>query len=100
MKQSDNLVLSRLLKKTKTTYISELDRIIGFYTTVLELERNKEPDIATYYPYSLHFKDDDRDVMLIDLPCSVSFTKAFLDNRDLTFPKDLYVGLPINASSG
>ena len=95
MKQSDNLVLSRLLKTTKTTYISELDRIIGFYKTVLELERNKEPDIATYYPYSLHFKDDDRDVMLIDLPCNVSFTKAFLDNRDLTFPKDLYVGLPI-----
>jgi predicted nucleic acid-binding Zn-ribbon protein len=95
MKQSDNLVLSRLLKITKTTYISELDRIIGFYKTVLELERNKEPDIATYYPYSLHFKDDDRDVMLIDLPCNVSFTKAFLDNRDLTFPKDLYVGLPI-----
>lgn len=95
MKQSDNLVLSRLLKKTKTTYISELDRIIGFYKTILELERSKEPDIATYYPYALHFKDDDGNVMLIDLPCNASFTKAFLDNRELTFPKDLYVGLPI-----
>lgn len=95
MKQSDNLVLSRLLKKTRTTYISELDRIIGFYKTILELERSKEPDIASYYPYDLHFKDGDSDVMLIDMPCNVSFTKAFLDNRELTFPKDLYVGLPI-----
>lgn len=95
MKQSDNLVLSRLLKKTKITYLTELERIIGFFKTILELERSKEPDIATYYSYALHFKKDDSDVILIDLPCNVSFTKAFLDNRELTFPKDLYVGLPI-----
>lgn len=95
MKQSDNISLKRLLRKTRVSHASELDKIIGFYKTILEFERSKEPDIATYYPYALHFKDNDSDVMLIDLPCNVNFTKAFLDNRDLTFPKDLYIGIPV-----
>lgn len=95
MKQSDNISLKRLLRKTRVSHATELDKIIGFYKTILELERSKEPDITTYYPYALHFKDNNSDVMLIDLPCNVNFTKVFLDNRDLTFPKDLYVGLPI-----
>lgn len=95
MKQSDNISLKRLLRKVRISHASELDRIIGFYKTILELERSKEPDIATYYPYALHFKDNDSDVMLIDLPCNVNFTKVFLDNRDLTFPKDLYIGIPV-----
>ena len=94
MKQSGNISLKRLLRKVKVSHASELDRIIGFYKTILELERSKEPDIATYYPYALHFKDNDSDVMLIDLPCNVNFTKVFLDNRDLTFPKDLSIGIP------
>lgn len=95
MKQSENISLKRLLRNTKDFHSSELDKIIGFYKTVLELERSKEPDIDTYYPYTLHFKDNDGGIILIDLPCNVNFTKAFLDNRELTFPKDLYVGLPI-----
>lgn len=95
MKQSDNISLKRLLSKTRVSHATELDKIIGFYKTILELERSKEPDIATYYPYALHFKDNDSDVLLIDLPCNVNFTKVFLDNKDLTFPKDLYVGLPV-----
>lgn len=95
MKQSDNISLKRLLRKTRISHATELDKIIGFYKTILELERSKEPDIATYYSYALHFKDNDSDVMLIDLPCNVNFTKVFLDNRDLTFPKDLYIGIPV-----
>ena len=50
MKQSDNISLKRLLRKTKVSHFSELDNIIGFYKTILEFERGKEPDIATYYP--------------------------------------------------
>ncbi len=95
MKQSENLILKRLLRKTIGPYFSELDKIIGFYKTILELERSKEPDIAAYYPYALHFKDNDSDVMLIDMPCNVNFTKVFLDNKDQSFPKDLYVGIPV-----
>lgn len=64
MGQSENILLNRLLKKTKLSYDSELDEIITFYKTVLELERSKEPDITTVYPYSLHFKDNDNDVIL------------------------------------
>lgn len=95
MRQSDNISLKRLLRKMRVSHATELDKIIGFYKTILELERSKEPDIATYYSYALHFKDNDSDVMLIDLPCNVNFTKVFLDNRDLTFPKDLYIGIPV-----
>lgn len=95
MGQSENILLNRLLKKTKLSYDSELDEIITFYKTVLELERSKEPDITTVYPYSLHFKDNDNDVILIDLPCDLNFTKAFLANRRVTYHKDLYVGLPV-----
>ena len=84
MKQSENISLKRLLRKTKDFHSSELDKIIGFYKTVLELERSKEPDIATYYPYTLHFKDNDSGIILIDLPCNVNFTKAFLAKRALT----------------
>ena len=57
MKESVNIILKRLLRKTTGFYFSELDKIIGFYKTILELERSKEPDIATYYPNALHFKD-------------------------------------------
>lgn len=95
MKPSVNISLERLLRNTTDSYHSELDKIIGFYKTILELERIKEPDIANFYPYTIHFKDNDSDVMLIDLPCNSDFTKAFNDNRNSTFPKDLYVGLPI-----
>lgn len=95
MKQSENIILKRLLRKTTGFYFSELDKIIGFYKTILELERSKEPDIATYYPYELHFKDNDSDVMLIDMPCNFNFTKAFLDNKNQSFPNDLYVGIAV-----
>lgn len=95
MKQSDNRYLRRLLKNDMDSSDSELEKIVSFYKTILELERIKEPDITTFYPYTIHFKDNDSDVMLIDLPCNPDFTKAFNDNRNLTFPKDLYVGLPI-----
>lgn len=95
MKPSANISLERLLRNTKESYPSELDKIIGFYKTILEFERIKEPDIPNFYPYTIHFKDNDSDVMLIDLPCNPDFTKAFNDNRNSTFPKDLYVGLPI-----
>lgn len=95
MKQSDNRYLRRLLKNDMDSSDSELEKIVSFYKTILELERIKEPDITTFYPYTIHFKDNDSDVMLIDLPCNVNFTKVFLDNRDLTFPKDLYIGIPV-----
>lgn len=91
----DNIHLKRILKKYNTSHLSEMDRIIAFYKTILELERSKEPDITNYYPYEIHTKDNNNGIILIDFPCNTNFTKAFLDNRDLTFPKDLYVGLPI-----
>ena len=95
MKEIDNILLKRLLKKPINPTTSEIDKIIGFYKTILELEGSKEPDISTYYSYEMHFKNDDRDVILIDLPCNQNFTKVFFDNIDQTFPKDLYVGLPL-----
>ena len=90
-----SVLLQRLLNKIDSCNNSEMDRIISFYKTVLELERSKEPDIATYFPYSLHLNENDRSVILIDLPCNENFTKVFLDNRNITYPKDLYVGLQI-----
>ena len=95
MKQSENILLKRVLTKTKVSQFSELDKIIGFYKTIVELERSKEPDIETCFPYALHFKENDRDVMLIDLPCNSNFTNKFLDNRTELYPKNLYVGLPV-----
>lgn len=95
MKQSENILLTRLLAKTAVSHNRKMDNILGFYKTVLELERIKEPDITTYYPYALHFKDDARDVALIDMPCNNSFLNAFLENRRQQFPKDLYIGLAI-----
>lgn len=90
-----NVLLQRLLRKIDGSNCSEMERIISFYKTVLELERSKEPDITTFYPYALHFAENDRSVILIDLPCNENFTKVFLDNRNITYPKDLYVGLQI-----
>lgn len=95
MKEFESVILRRLLKKINVSHLSELDRNLWFYKTVLELERIKEPDILDLYSYLLHFKSNDRDVMLLDLPCNLTFTKAFLDNRNLTFPKDLYISLSI-----
>lgn len=95
MNQSDNIILKRVLNRTKASSLTGVDKLIGFYRTILELERSKEPDIAMFYPYALHFKDDDSNVMLIDLPCNHSLLDAFEKNKDLTFPKDLFIGLPI-----
>lgn len=87
--------LDRLLQNVKISQTSELDNIIGFYKAILELERIKEPYITTYYPYQLHFKSDDNEVILIDLECDMNFTEKFLDNRKQTHPKDLYIGIPV-----
>ena len=92
---SKNILLDRLLGKTVVSQISVLDNIIDFYKTILELERLKEPDINTYYTYTPYFKDDDNDVILIDLPCNLDFKQAFLENNNKTYPKNLYVGLPV-----
>lgn len=91
----ENILLKRILKKYNTPHLSEMDRIVVFFKAILELERSKEPDISNYFPYEIHTKDNDNSIILIDLPCNTNFTKDFLDNRNLTFPKDLYVGLPI-----
>lgn len=93
MSQSE--ILNRLLRNTSVSHFPELDKIIFFYKTILELERSKEPDIIRYYPYDLHFEDNDGNIMLINLPCNSDFTREFLQNRIQTFPKDLYIGLPI-----
>lgn len=95
MNKSDNTALKYILKKIKTVYTSDLDKAIGFYKTILELERKKEPNIDAFYPYDLHFMNDDSAIILIDMPCNANFTKSFLENKALASPKDLFVGLPI-----
>ncbi len=96
MKQTNNIVLQKLLKKTIASSSSKLENRIGFYKTILELERSKEPDIATYYSYELHFKDNDSNIILIDMPCNIKFTEKFEENRKVKFPQDLYVGIAVS----
>lgn len=52
MKQSPNISLQRLLRKTKDSYHSELDKIIGFYKTVLEFKTSGPLGL---WPFSLCF---------------------------------------------
>ena len=40
MKEIDNILLKRLLKKPVNPTTSEIDKIIGFYKTILELEED------------------------------------------------------------
>lgn len=64
MKQSENISLKRLLKKTKDFHSSELDKIIGFYKTVLNIEHVKDngenpsrviSDVAVSEKYGLDY---------------------------------------------
>ncbi|MCF0256414.1 MAG: AAA family ATPase [Bacteroides heparinolyticus] len=98
MAHTDNIILKRLLANTHVP-ISELDRVLAFYRTVLELEHRKEPKISTYYSYPLHFMDKDRSVMLIDLPCNAGCFKEFYKNKNQSSPRNLYIGLAINVPS-
>ena len=95
MRPSEIQQINRAINKTQINSNDELSKIIRFYKTVLELERIKEPDIDPYYPYDIHFKENDRNVILIDLPCNSNCTKAFFENKYQTFQKDLFVGLPV-----
>lgn len=95
MRPSEIQQLNRAINKTQINSDDELSKIIRFYKTVLELERIKEPEIENYYPYEIHFKENDSNVILIDLPCNSDYTKVYFENKCQTFQKDLFVGLPV-----
>lgn len=94
--KKDSVVLKRLLSRIDAKDLSELDKIILFYRTVIELERSKEPDIKNYYPYPINFLNNGKDnVLLIDLPCNKPFLREFSENQTVKYNKDLYVGLNV-----
>lgn len=97
---NENIILNRILNKVNVTGYSELDKILEFYRTVIELERSKEPDIKNFYPYPIHFQENGKEnIILIDFPCNKVFYKNFKDNRTEKWPKDLYIGLTVTVKT-
>jgi len=94
--ETSNIVLQRILKNVSVKGKTEVDKILTFYRTSVELERLKEPEIKDFYKYPINFiENGNDDTFLIDLPCNKDFLRMYCDNTKDKWPKDLYVGLSV-----
>ena len=88
------LMLEKILSKIDANGLTQIDKIIQFYKTVIELEQCKEPEIKTFFQYPI--SEIKSDVISLDLQMNKDFYQEFKKNSDGTitrWPKDLFVGL-------
>jgi len=87
-------MIETILKNINTNAFNNLDKIIQFYKIVVELERNKEPEIKAFYQYPVNINENNS--FSLDLTKNPDFLQMFENNRNPTitkWPKDLYIGI-------
>jgi RecA/RadA recombinase len=87
-------MIEKILSKVNPSNLSDMDKIIQFYKTVIELEQQKEPDIKAFFQYPI--RDQRSNILSLDLQENNDFFQEFErnNNRNITkWPKDLFVGL-------
>jgi len=86
-------MIEKILNKINPSEMNSMDRIIQFYKTVVELERQKEPKIQNYFPYRI---DGTSNTISIDIQQNTDFKDEFIRNSNpqiTRWPKDLFIGL-------
>jgi len=87
-------MIDKILSKVNPSNLSDMDKIIQFYKTVIELEQQKEPAIQEFFQYPIN--DIEKNSFSLDLQKNDDFYKEFLKNKDsriTKWPKDLFIGL-------
>ncbi len=87
-------MIEKILRKVNPLDLNQMDKIIQFYKTVIELEQQKEPDIKAFFQYQIG--DQKNNVISVDLQKNKDFYQEFLRNNDrriTKWPKDLFIGL-------
>ncbi len=85
-------MIAKILNKVNPSDLNQMDKIIQFYKTVVELEQQKEPEIKEFYQYPI------TDAFSLDMSLNSDFSKKFNDNKNVNitkWPKDLFIGLRI-----
>lgn len=93
---SSLVIVKQIAKKIQGIPSKTLDRILSYYSCVLELEQRKEPEINQYFPLPLVLKENAPDTIILDLSKDPLVASAFEHNRQTQWPKDLYIGWGID----
>lgn len=96
VEQKDIFIVQKVLGNARVP-IDELNRIIAFYHSLIEVERLKEPDIDENQLNSLPLitSQAQPDQVLIPTGANVALKERLAQNKSLTFPKDLYIGMTV-----
>lgn len=90
-------ILGKLLDKIDPNKLSNIDKIIEYYKTVVELEQLKEPAIDQYFYYK--YQQNEENTFAIDLESNTDFLLLFRENLEKQFPKDLIISIEMEANN-
>lgn len=85
-------LIKRLINGKKTD--SALSRVMGYYKTLINVERFKEPTAASLHALPLDLSQDFSRYK-INLAASSEFHQVYLRNRQERYPKNIFVGLSL-----
>ena len=85
-----------LVRKTlaNVSATTEIERLIVYYQTLINLERQKEPSVHDEHPFHINWKTV-ADSIKINLENSPEFHQRFQQNTNQQFPKNLFIGINI-----
>jgi superfamily I DNA and/or RNA helicase len=85
-----------LVRKTlaNVTANSEVEKLIVYYQTLINLERQKEPSVNDEHPFHINWKSV-TDSIKVNLENNPEFHQKFQQNASLQFPKNLFIGINV-----
>ena len=89
------LVRKSLANVTATT---EIEKLIAYYQTLVDIERQKEPEVNDVHPYLINWESV-TDAININLEKNPEFHQRFQQNANLQYPKNLFIGINIRLNS-
>jgi len=82
----------------KVTANTEIEKLIVYYQTLINLERQKEPSVHDEHPFHINWPNVS-DSIRINLENSPEFHQRFQLNSVQQFPKNLFIGINIFVNS-
>jgi hypothetical protein len=85
-----------LVRKTlaNVSATTEIEKLLVYYQTLINLERQKEPSVHDEHPFHINWKTV-ADSIKINLENSPEFHQRFQQNANQQFPKNLFIGINI-----
>ncbi len=86
-----------LVRKTlaNVTATTDLEKLIVYYQTLINLERQKEPSVHDEHPFHINWRNV-ADSIKINLENSPEFHTRFQQNKSQQFPKNLFIGINVS----